>query len=119
LTPDLAARTFGAEMDTSAIVVGIVIVVLSGVVMSLLVKGQRKKAEAAFAMLAARGPMTLDELTAATGTNFVMKGYLMQALDGLASEGKLEKIAPPAGHPRLRILRDTKYGLPAARGVSS
>ena len=58
--------------------------------------------------------MTLDELAAATGTNVVMKGYLMQALDGLVAEGKLTKTPPPAGHPALRIARDSKYALRGA-----
>ena len=99
-------------MDTVALVSVVLVAVLSGLVMWWLVKGQRKKAEAAFEMLGARGPMTLDEIAAATGTNLVMKGYLMQALDQLAAEGKLQKTPPPKGHPALRILRDTKYGLP-------
>ena len=97
---------------------GIVSAVLSGVlsvvVMAGLVKSQRKKAEAAFALLQQRGPLTLDELAVATSTNIVMKGYLMQALDGLVAEGKLEKSLPPKGHPALRFARDTKYCLPSS-----
>jgi hypothetical protein len=99
-------------VDSVAVISAVLVVVLSGLVMWWLVKGQRKKAEAAFEMLGARGPMTLDEIAAATGTNVVMKGYLMQALDQLAAEGKLQKRPPPQGHPVLRIARDTKYGLP-------
>jgi len=102
-------------MDSVAIVSSVLIAIVSGFVMWRLVQGQRKKAESAFEMLGARGPMTLDELAVATATNVVMKGYLMQALDQLAAEGKLEKTPPPKGHPVLRITRDTKYGLPSAR----
>jgi hypothetical protein len=99
-------------MDSVAVVSFVLIVVLSGLTMWWLVKGQRKKVEACYELLGTRGPMTLDEISAATGTNVVMKGYLMQALDQLASEGKLQKTPPPPGHPALRIFRDTKYGLP-------
>jgi hypothetical protein len=53
--------------------------------------------------------MTLDEIAKALGTSLFAKGYLMQALDQMVAQGTLVKIAPPAGHPRLRILRDTKY----------
>ena len=101
-------------METTAIITSALVVVLSAVVMSRLVMGQRKKVEAAFGMLAERGPMTLDELAAATGANVIMKGYLMQALDAFVAEGKLEKTPPPKGHPALRIARDTKYGLRTA-----
>jgi hypothetical protein len=55
--------------------------------------------------------MTLDELAAELGTNVFAKGYLMQALDALVAEGRLKKIPPPPGHPRLRIFRDTKYAV--------
>jgi hypothetical protein len=99
-------------MDSVRLVTLIVTALASSVVMAILVKGQRKKVEGALEMLKARGPMTLNEIASATGTNFVMKGYLMQALDGMASQGKLLKIPPPPGHPALRIHRDTRYGVP-------
>jgi hypothetical protein len=62
-------------------------------------------------LLRERGGMTLDELATALGTNVFAKGYLMQALDQLAAEGKLTKTPPPKGHPALRIGRDTRYAL--------
>ncbi len=99
------------------IAVGVVTVTLSGFVMRALIRGQRKKADAIRDLLKTRGPLTLDELATATRTGLIMKGYLMQALDGMASKGELTKIPPPHGHPALRIARDTKYGLPSAAGA--
>jgi hypothetical protein len=81
----------------------------------MLVKGQSNKAATILEMIKTRGPMTLDEITAATKTNFVMKGYLMQALDNMVAQQTLTKIAPPPDHPRMRIFRDTKYALPNPR----
>ena len=104
-------------MDAAILITTVLTGTISVVVMSMLVKRQRKRAEAAFGLLGSRGPMTLDELAAATGANVVMKGYLMQALDGLVTEGKLEKTPPPKGHPVLRITRDTKYCLRAPNVV--
>jgi hypothetical protein len=100
--------------NAGPISVAAVTVTLSAFVMRALVRGQRKKIEAVIEMLKTRGPLTLNEITEATGTNFVMKGYLMQALDRRVAEGGLTKIPPPPGHPRMRIFRDTKYGLPSA-----
>ena len=101
-------------MNAVALVTAVLTAVLSVGVMSMLVKSQRARAEAAFGLLASKGPMTLDELAVATGANVVMKGYLMNALDELAAEGKLVKTPPPKGHPALRIARDTRYGLPSS-----
>lgn len=99
-------------MDNFAAIAGLVGVGIAvAVVMPLLVAGQRKKLGGVEALLRERGGMTLDEIAKATGTGVFAKGYLMQALDAMASEGKLVKVPPPAGHPRLRILRDTKYQL--------
>jgi hypothetical protein len=98
--------------DALPMIVGALTIGISVVVMVLLVKGQSKKAAAVIAMIKTRGPRTLDEVAAATGTSFVMKGYLMQALDGMVAQQTLTKIPPPPDHPRMRIFRDTKYGLP-------
>ncbi len=100
-------------MDIAQIGALLGVAIAMGIVIPLLVRRQRKTVEQAFGMLKERGPMTLDEIAAATGTNFVMKGYLMQALDAMALEGRLTKTLPPKGHPVLRMARDTKYGLPA------
>ncbi|HUB06889.1 MAG TPA: hypothetical protein VMB50_07810 [Myxococcales bacterium] len=99
-------------MDVTLVAAGVAVAVVSAVVMRALVKGQRKKVETALELLKTRGPMTLDEIAAETGTNVVMKGYLMQALDAMTAKGGLTKIPPPPGHPRLRLFRDTKYALP-------
>jgi hypothetical protein len=88
------------------------IVIAFAVVMPMLVSSQRKKVAQIEPMLRERGGMTLDEIAAALKTGIVAKGYLMQALDQMAAEGKLTKTPPPAGHPRMRIVRDTKYSLP-------
>ena len=53
--------------------------------------------------------MTLDEIAKELHTNVFAKGYLMQALDEMVREGKLEKTPPPPGTPALRIIRDTRY----------
>ncbi len=98
--------------DVLPMIIGALTIGISLVVMMMLVKGQTKKATLVIEMIKARGPMTLDEITAATKTNFVMKGYLMQALDGMVTQRTLIKIPPPPDHPRMRIFRDTKYGLP-------
>jgi hypothetical protein len=81
------------------------------VVMPLLVRGQRKKVARAENVLRERGGMTLNELASTLGTGVFAKGYLMQALDQMVNDGKLKKVPPPPGHPRLRIFRDTKYEL--------
>jgi hypothetical protein len=99
-------------MDIGLVVTVVAVSIISAFVMRALVKGQRKKVETTLELLKTRGPMTLDEIAAATGTNVVMKGYLMQALDAMIAKGGLTKIPPPEGHPRLRIFRDTKYALP-------
>ena len=96
------------------IVTGGAVAIISPIVMRALVKGQRRKVETVRDLLKSRGPMTLNEITAATSTNLVMKGYLMQALDGMVAKHELTKIPPPEGHPRMRIFRDTKYALPTA-----
>ena len=54
--------------------------------------------------------MTLNEIAKELGTSFFGKGYLMQALDRMVSEGTREKTPPPPGTPALRIMRDTRYG---------
>ena len=97
--------------DTLPILIGGLTITISLVVMMMLVKGQSKKAATVIEMIKARGPMTLDEIAAATKTNIVMKGYLMQALDNMVAQQTLTKIAPPTDHPRMRIFRDTKYAL--------
>ena len=79
------------------------------IVVPRLVSGQKKKLAQIDALMLEHGGMTLDEIAKALGTNMFAKGYLMQALDQLVAQGTLVKVAPPAGHPRLRILRDTKY----------
>jgi hypothetical protein len=100
------------HMDSVVGIAGTVgVIIAMAVVMPLLISGQKKKLAQVEGTLRDRGGMTLNELAAALGTNAVMKGYLMQALDQMVAEGKLKKIPPPAGHPRLRILRDTKYEL--------
>lgn len=83
------------------------------IVMPLLVRRQKKKLAGIEPMLRERGGLTLDEIAVASKTGMFGKGYLMQALDQLAAQGKLTKVPPPAGHPRLRIARDTKYQLKA------
>jgi hypothetical protein len=98
--------------DSLSMIVGTLTIGISVGVMMMLVRGQSKKAGAVVAMITTRGPMTLDEIAKATKTNFVMKGYLMQALDAMVAQQTLAKIAPPPGHPRMRIFRDTKYALP-------
>jgi hypothetical protein len=110
----IAARSMKLRRmnDALPMIVGASTIGISVVVMMMLVKGQSKKAAAVIAMIKTRGPMTLDEIAAATGTNLVMKGYLMQALDALVAQQTLAKISPPPDHPRMRIFRDTKYGLP-------
>ncbi len=105
-------------MDGEANLVGMftigTIVVLSLGVMGFLISGQRKKVARIEPLLRERGGMTLDECAKALGTNVFAKGYLMQALDGMVRDGTLTKIPPPAGHPRMRIFRDTKYSLTVA-----
>src|ERR1019366_3120257 len=96
--------------DALPMITGALTISISLVVMMMLVKGQAKKATVVVEMIKTRGPMTLDEISAATKTNFVMKGYLMQALDGMVARQTLVKIPPPPDHPRMRIFRDTKYG---------
>jgi hypothetical protein len=116
--PTIETRTAtiypGATMHSVEFVVALVVGVLSVVVMTMLVNGQRKKALELLPLLEARGPLTLDEIAAATETGLVMKGYLMQALDSLVAEGKLEKTPPPKGHPPMRLARDTKYAVKKA-----
>jgi hypothetical protein len=80
-------------------------------IVPLLIARQRKKVAQLETLLGEREGMTLDEITQATRTGIFAKGYLMQALDALVAEGKLVKVPPPAGHPRLRIFRDTQYQL--------
>ena len=79
------------------------------VVMPKLVSGQRKRLARVEPLLRERGGMTLDEIAKELGTSVFAKGYLMQALDAMVTEGKLVKVPPPPGHPRMRIFRDTKY----------
>jgi hypothetical protein len=95
----------------SIIVAGLV-AVLSAAVMGWLVSGQRKQVARIEPLLRERGGMTLDEIAAQLGTSVFAKGYLMQALDRLAAEGRLTRTPPPKGHPMLRITRDTRYALP-------
>jgi hypothetical protein len=87
--------------------IGVVIAV--AVVMPMMIAGQKKKLAGIDGLLRERGGMTLDEIAKALGTNVFAKGYLMQALDQMVAQGKLVKVPPPPGHPRLRIFRDTKY----------
>jgi hypothetical protein len=82
------------------------------VIVPWVVRRQRAKLAAFRPTLAARGPMTLDEIAAATGTNAIIQGYLMEALDAEAEAGALERIPPPPGHPIARFYRDTRYGVP-------
>jgi hypothetical protein len=84
------------------------------IVMPMIIAGQRKKVARIEGLLRERGGMTLDEIAKALGTNVFAKGYLMQALDQMVAQGKLVKVPPPPGHPKLRIFRDTKYQLPSA-----
>src|SRR4051812_5182391 len=84
--------------------VGVAIAV--AIVIPRIVSGQKKKLAGIDALLRERGGMTLDEIAKALGTSMFAKGYLMQALDQMVAQGKLVKVAPPPGHPRLRIFRD-------------
>ena len=95
--------------DVTAIATTIGIGLAFAVVMPKLISGQRKKLASVEPLLRERGGMTLDELAKELGTSVFAKGYLMQALDAMVAEGKLVKIPPPAGHPRMRIFKDTKY----------
>jgi hypothetical protein len=104
-------RTSMADMITIA--TGVSVAVAIGVVMPMLVSGQKKKLARIEPLLRERGGMTLDEVAKELGTNIVAKGYLMQALDAMVAEGKLVKIPPPDGHPRMRIFKDTKYAIAA------
>ncbi len=79
------------------------------VVMPMMISGQKKKLAGLDALMRERGGMTLDEIAKALGTGVIAKGYLMQALEQQVAQGKLVKTPPPPGHPRLRIVRDTKY----------
>jgi hypothetical protein len=102
-------------MDNIVAIAGTIGVVIAvAVVIPILVSGQRKKVARVEGVLRERGGMTLNEVAAALGTNVFAKGYLMQALDQMVLEGKLVKVPPPPGHPRLRIFRDTKYQLAPA-----
>ena len=83
------------------------------IVIPKMVSGQKQRLAQIYALMRARGGMTLDEIAKALGTNLFAKGYLMQALEQQVAQGKLVKLVPPAGHPRLRIMRDTKYQLAA------
>jgi hypothetical protein len=85
------------------------VVIALAIVIPRIVSGQKKKLAQIDALMRARGGMTLDEIAKALGTSMFAKGYLMQALEQQVAQGKLVKTPPPAGHPRLRILRDTKY----------
>lgn len=99
-------------MDNTIIIAsGIGSMVALAVIVPSLIGRQRKKIAEVEALLRQGEGMTLDEITTATKTNAIAKGYLMQALDAMVAEGKLVKVPPPVGHPRLRILRDTKYQL--------
>lgn len=100
-------------MDTAipGIAAAVGVAIALAVVMPRLVKGQRRKAERLEGLLRDRGPMTLDEIAKALGTGVFAKGYLMQALDGMVRDGKLEKTPAPAGTPALRLARDARYGL--------
>ncbi len=90
---------------------GVGIAIAFGVVMPILVASQRKKVGTIRDLLRERGAMTLDEITAELRTNVFAKGYLMQALDQLVRDGKLEKIEPPPETPRRRRFRETRYAL--------
>jgi ABC-type siderophore export system fused ATPase/permease subunit len=92
-----------------AIASAVGVAIAFAIVMPILVLGQRKKLAGLEGFLRERGGMTLDEIAKALGTSFFAKGYLMQGLDQMVTQGKLIKVAPPKGHPRLRIFRDTKY----------
>jgi hypothetical protein len=89
----------------------VAVAVLSAVVMGRLIQGQKKRVADIELLLRERGGMTLDEIARVLKTNVFMKGYLMQALDRMAAEGKLSKTPPPQGHPALRFALDTKYSL--------
>ena len=87
--------------------IGVVIAI--ALVMPRLVSGQRAKLVRIDSVLRESGGMTLDQIAAKLGTSVFAKGYLMQALDALEAEGKLVKVPPPPGHPRMRIFKDTMY----------
>jgi len=74
-----------------------------------LIAGQRTNLHRIEALLRVRGAMTLDEIAKELRTSVFMKGYLLQALDQMVREGKLDKAPPPSGTPRLRIFRETRY----------
>ncbi len=102
-----------------AIASAVGVAIAFAIVIPMLVSGQRKKLAGLEVLLRERGGMTLDEIAKALGTNVFAKGYLMQALDQMVAQGKLVKIVPPPGHPKLRIIRDTKYQPAAALGAPS
>jgi hypothetical protein len=88
---------------------GVGVAIALAFVVPRIVGGQKQKVAAILETMRARGGMTLDEVTQELGSSVFAKGYVMQALEKLVTEGKLVKVAPPAGHPRLRIMKDTKY----------
>jgi hypothetical protein len=88
---------------------GVGVAIALGFVMPKIIGGQKQKVASILPRMRERGGMTLAEVTQELGSSAFAKGYVMQALEQLVTEGKLVKIAPPPGHPRLRIARDTKY----------
>jgi hypothetical protein len=96
-------------MDVAGLGAIIGVGLATAVVMPMMIGKQKKKLAGIEALLRERGGMTLDEICKELKTGVIGRGYLMQALDQMVKEGKLTRIAPPKGHPRLRIVRDTKY----------
>jgi ABC-type siderophore export system fused ATPase/permease subunit len=90
------------------------VAIATSFVMPKLVSAQRKRLAQIEPLLRERGGMTLDEIASELKTSVFAKGYLMQALDKMVADGKLVKVAPPKGHPRFRIFKDTKYLLASA-----
>src|SRR5262245_23532793 len=96
-------------MDAGAIGGAIGVAIGVAIVMPLMVNRQRKKLEGVEKLLRESGAMTFDDIAKKLNTGVFTKGYLLQALDKMVAEGKLQKIPPPKGTPMLRIVRDTQY----------
>ena len=99
-------------MQTIAVSIGVAIAVL--IVMPLLVRAQTRKLAGIEGLLRESGPLTFDEIVKRLETGVFARGYLMQALEKKVADGTLQKLPPPAGTPRLRIFRETRYTVAAA-----